>query len=81
MKAVHFLVASVFLALASSLASASDPSPLQDFCVAINDTKNGGKFFLCVYKSYKFMNDTLYIIYDWVILYIFFFIFFFVQCL
>ncbi|KAI9185510.1 hypothetical protein LWI28_008002 [Acer negundo] len=47
MKAVHFLVASVFLALASSLASASDPSPLQDFCVAINDTKNvfvNGKF-------------------------------------
>ncbi|KAK0602623.1 hypothetical protein LWI29_035330 [Acer saccharum] len=42
MKAFHFLVASVFLALASSLASASDPSPLQDFCVAINDTKNGG---------------------------------------
>ncbi|KAK1583614.1 hypothetical protein Q3G72_025533 [Acer saccharum] len=41
MKAFHFLVASVFLALASSLASASDPSPLQDFCVAINDTKNG----------------------------------------
>ncbi|KAK4856335.1 hypothetical protein QYF36_016432 [Acer negundo] len=29
MKAVHFLVASVFLALASSLASASDPSPLR----------------------------------------------------
>ena len=49
MKAVHFLVASVFLALASSLASASDPSPLQDFCVAINDTKNGDKFFLSMY--------------------------------
>ena len=30
------------LALAFSYASAYDPSPLQDFCVAINDTKNGG---------------------------------------
>ncbi|TXG66130.1 hypothetical protein EZV62_007405 [Acer yangbiense] len=51
MKAVHFLVASVFLALASSLASASDPSPLQDFCVAINDTKNG------VFVNGKFCKD------------------------
>ncbi|TXG66150.1 hypothetical protein EZV62_007425 [Acer yangbiense] len=51
MKAVHFLVASVFLALASSLASASDPSPLQDFCVAINDTKNA------VFVNGKFCKD------------------------
>ncbi|KAK0599511.1 hypothetical protein LWI29_005921 [Acer saccharum] len=51
MKAFHFLVASVFLALASSLASASDPSPLQDFCVAINDTKNG------VFVNGKFCKD------------------------
>jgi hypothetical protein len=42
MKGVHFLVAFVFLALAASFAFASDPSPLQDFCVAINDTKDGG---------------------------------------
>ncbi|XVE62666.1 hypothetical protein DITRI_Ditri06bG0137600 [Diplodiscus trichospermus] len=41
MKGVHFLVAFFLLALAATLASASDPSPLQDFCVAINDTKNG----------------------------------------
>ncbi|KAJ7968912.1 Germin-like protein subfamily 1 member [Quillaja saponaria] len=41
MKAVQILLAVVLLALASSLASAYDPSPLQDFCVAINDTKNG----------------------------------------
>ena len=44
MKGVQFLVAFVVLALASSLASASDPSPLQDFCVAIEDYKNGGMF-------------------------------------
>ncbi|KAH7571776.1 hypothetical protein JRO89_XS04G0138700 [Xanthoceras sorbifolium] len=51
MKTVHFHVASVFLAFASSLASASDPSPLQDFCVAINDTKNG------VFVNGKFCKD------------------------
>ncbi|KAK8345575.1 hypothetical protein V6Z12_A07G158200 [Gossypium hirsutum] len=47
MKGVQFLVAFVLLALASKLVSASDPSPLQDFCVAINDTKDvfvNGKF-------------------------------------
>ncbi|XP_027930023.1 germin-like protein subfamily 1 member 7 [Vigna unguiculata] len=38
MKGVYFLVA--ILALTSSIASAYDPSPLQDFCVALNDTKN-----------------------------------------
>ncbi|KAF9592194.1 hypothetical protein IFM89_012688 [Coptis chinensis] len=41
------LVALTLLALASSVL-ASDPSPLQDFCVAINETKDGvfvnGKF-------------------------------------
>ncbi|KAK1584567.1 hypothetical protein Q3G72_034079 [Acer saccharum] len=43
--------ASIFFALASSLASASDPSPLQDFCVAINDTKN------VVFVNGKFCKD------------------------
>ncbi|KAK9201172.1 hypothetical protein WN944_016373 [Citrus x changshan-huyou] len=37
MKGVQFPVASVLLVLACSLAIASDPSRLQDFCVAIND--------------------------------------------
>ncbi|MBA0861087.1 hypothetical protein Goshw_024243 [Gossypium schwendimanii] len=37
MEGLHFLRALFILALASSLAYASDPSPLQDFCVAIND--------------------------------------------
>ncbi|KAE8670438.1 Germin-like protein subfamily 1 member 7 [Hibiscus syriacus] len=37
MKGVHFLVAFVLLALALAFVSASDPSPLQDFCVATND--------------------------------------------
>ncbi|KAJ1416535.1 RmlC-like cupin domain superfamily [Sesbania bispinosa] len=37
-----FLILSALLAL-TSCASAFDPSPLQDFCVAINDTKTGVK--------------------------------------
>ena len=44
MKGAHFLLALSLLALASSFAYASDPSPLQDFCVAINDPKDGGMF-------------------------------------
>ncbi|GMI79122.1 hypothetical protein like AT5G39110 [Hibiscus trionum] len=36
----HFLVVFALMILAISLASASDPSPLQDFCVALNDTKH-----------------------------------------
>lgn len=40
MTAVYFLIA--LLALAPSFVFAYDPSPLQDFCVAINDTKTGG---------------------------------------
>jgi len=42
MKGVYFLVA--ILALTSSIASGYDPSPLQDFCVALNDTKNAGTY-------------------------------------
>nr|GMD58469.1 putative germin-like protein 2-1 [Ipomoea batatas] len=36
------IVAIAILALASSFAQASDPSPLQDFCVAVNDSKAAG---------------------------------------
>ncbi|WRX25373.1 Cupin 1 - like 10 [Theobroma cacao] len=51
MKGHCFLVAFAFLALASSLASAYDPSPLQDICVAINDTKTG------IFVNGKFCKD------------------------
>ncbi|KAK2634499.1 hypothetical protein Ddye_029291 [Dipteronia dyeriana] len=51
MQAIHFLLVFVVLALASSFASASDPSPLQDFCVAIDDYKNG------VFVNGKFCKD------------------------
>ncbi|KAI9185462.1 hypothetical protein LWI28_007547 [Acer negundo] len=51
MKSVNFLLAFVLLALASSLASAYDPSPLQDFCVGINDIKTG------IFVNGKFCKD------------------------
>ena len=41
-KTASFLVVVAVMALASSLASAYDPSPLQDFCVAIDEPKNAG---------------------------------------
>ncbi|XP_057443527.1 putative germin-like protein 2-1 [Lotus japonicus] len=45
-----FLILAALLALTSS-SSAFDPSPLQDFCVAINDTKSG------VFVNGKFCKD------------------------
>ncbi|KAM7523208.1 hypothetical protein LguiA_013110 [Lonicera macranthoides] len=49
MANIHYFTLTIaILALASSLAYASDPSPLQDFCVALNDSKSAvfvnGKF-------------------------------------
>ena len=41
-KTASFLVAVAVMSLASSLAYAYDPSPLQDFCVAIDEPKNAG---------------------------------------
>ncbi|XP_059651029.1 germin-like protein 8-2 isoform X2 [Cornus florida] len=38
----HFLLATTILAFALSLVYASDPSPLQDFCVALDDPKSAG---------------------------------------
>ena len=45
-KVVSYLVTVALLALASSLASAYDPSPLQDFCVAINNTNSAGTYII-----------------------------------
>ncbi|KAH7543358.1 hypothetical protein FEM48_Zijuj02G0175800 [Ziziphus jujuba var. spinosa] len=39
MQGVHFLLPLLVLGLASSFASASDPSPLQDFYVAVKDSE------------------------------------------
>ncbi|XVF42398.1 hypothetical protein PTKIN_Ptkin01aG0359100 [Pterospermum kingtungense] len=46
MKGVHFYTAFVLLALTFTFASAFDPSPLQDICVAINDAKTGDAVFV-----------------------------------
>jgi hypothetical protein len=43
-----FLFITAFLALVSC-SFAFDPSPLQDFCVAINDTKDGGNYAIFIY--------------------------------
>ncbi|KAJ4721151.1 Germin-like protein 1 [Melia azedarach] len=51
MKGAQFLLGFAFLALASVLAYASDPSPLQDICVATDDLKNG------VFVNGKFCKD------------------------
>ncbi|XP_057960683.1 germin-like protein subfamily 1 member 7 [Malania oleifera] len=56
---LHFLGTVVALALLSSTASASDPAPLQDFCVAFNDTNDAvfvnGKF--CKNPKFSVAND------------------------
>ncbi|XP_024027991.1 germin-like protein subfamily 1 member 7 isoform X1 [Morus notabilis] len=44
MKGIHFLLIFIILALANFIASADDPSPLQDFCVAIDDPKSASVF-------------------------------------
>ncbi|KAK9292499.1 hypothetical protein L1049_020472 [Liquidambar formosana] len=52
MKGVHYFLATLALmALASSFASAYDPSPLQDFCVALDDPKSA------VFVNGKFCKD------------------------
>ena len=53
-KGVSFLVKVALMALASSLASDYDPSPLQDTCVAIAEPKNAG-----IYITYQhFLNPS-----------------------
>ncbi|KAI5355951.1 hypothetical protein L3X38_008846 [Prunus dulcis] len=52
MEGVHFLINTLaILAFATILVSASDPSPLQDLCVALNDTKSA------VFVNGKFCKD------------------------
>jgi hypothetical protein len=38
----NYVVALALMALACSIASAYDPAPLQDFCVALNTTADAG---------------------------------------
>ncbi|KAJ9682002.1 hypothetical protein PVL29_018069 [Vitis rotundifolia] len=61
-KGVSFLVTVALMALASFLASAYDPSPLQDTCVAVDEPKNAvfvnGKF--CKNPNLTVADDFLY---------------------
>lgn len=49
-RSVPYLVTLALLALAFPLASAFDPSALQDFCVAVNDSSSGGMYILVVFS-------------------------------
>lgn len=51
-----YLFFTAFLAL-TSCALAFDPSPLQDFCVAINDTKNGGMYNMILFLKFITVNQ------------------------
>jgi hypothetical protein len=64
MKGVpNHLVALAVMALACSLASAYDPAPLQDFCVAVNSSTDAGMytffFLLCSFDA----SGLFYLIY------------------
>jgi hypothetical protein len=63
MKGVpNYLVTMLVLALACSLASAYDPSPLQDLCVSTNDSASGGmKSFEAFVHNIVFLLDSFYI--------------------
>ena len=54
--AVNNLAYIVLLAMAVSLASASDPSPLQDYCVALNDWKAVGTVLSMLSISLVFLS-------------------------
>ena len=56
MKGVQLLLGFALLILASSLASAYDPSPLQDICVAIDEPKNAGIY---IYAQFLCLNYLL----------------------
>ena len=50
-----YIVTVALFALAFSLASASDPDPLQDFCVALkdySDSKSSGTYFSFSFSSF-----------------------------
>ncbi|GMP76888.1 hypothetical protein CsSME_00033369 [Camellia sinensis var. sinensis] len=55
----HFILVTIaIMALASTLVSAADPSPLQDFCVAINNSDAQLHFFcIVVFVNGKVCND------------------------
>ena len=59
---INTLACIALLAMSFFLASASDPSPLQDFCVAVNDTKTTGMIFMFFLQSCS-LDDQIYSLY------------------
>ena len=60
MKGVPYLFTVAILALATTLVSAYDPSPLQDFCVAINNTDSAGMYMIPpFFLFFSFFFDEL----------------------
>lgn len=58
---LQFLIAKIILlALASSVVTCYDPSPLQDYCVATSNT-NGGSLYCCIYVHGSFAIYIAYI--------------------
>ena len=53
MKAYNLIAALTILALASTFVTAYDPSPLQDFCVAIDDANSAGKFKIRMFSNHE----------------------------
>lgn len=49
------------MAVLFSLSHASDPSPLQDFCVAVNDSKNAGNLPNFLKKSSLLFLSSLFV--------------------
>ena len=63
MKVSTGITFTALLALASSVAFAYDPNPLQDFCVGVSDTKLGGTYvhmthMACILCPWIFKSDN-----------------------
>ena len=53
MKGYNLIAAFTILALASTFVTAYDPSPLQDFCVAIDDANSAGTFKIVLFSNHE----------------------------
>ena len=61
MKGVHFLLTVTVLAMATSITSAYDPSPLQDFCVAVDDPNKARKYYSFFFFSFLQLGGFLFV--------------------
>lgn len=68
-NSVNFVLALVALAMATYIACAYDPGPLQDFCVAIDDPKHVCKCYRSIFISlfYSSSLPTVTLIYSFLL--------------